>query len=114
MFTVLSRNQEASKLRVMSVPFIFQKILWIGAVKFKQSDQSSYGASKLAFMLDELSQRDCDVTVVGHMACQAVMRTKSSASTLDLIENASTVWEFLKGRNLPGLVALDRVSCWIP
>uniref|UniRef100_A0A7C9DVI1 tRNA (guanine(46)-N(7))-methyltransferase n=1 Tax=Opuntia streptacantha TaxID=393608 RepID=A0A7C9DVI1_OPUST len=59
-------------------------------------------------MLDELSQRDCDVTVVGHMACQAVMRTKSSASTLDLIENASTVWEFLKGRNLPGLVALDR------
>lgn len=77
-------------------------------MKFKQSDQASYGDSKLAVMLNELSQRDCDVTVVGHMACQAVMRTKRSASTFDLIENASIVWEFLKGRNLPGLVALDR------
>ncbi|KAJ8441239.1 hypothetical protein Cgig2_033963 [Carnegiea gigantea] len=85
-----------------------KKILWIGAVKFKQSDQASYGDSKLVVMLNELSQRDCDVTVVGHMACQAVMRTKRSASTFDLIENASIVWEFLKGRNLPGLVSLDR------
>lgn len=98
---------------MISVPFVFQKILWIGAVKFKQSDHASYGDSKLALMLDELSQRDCDVTVVGRMACQAVMRTKRSASTFDLIENASIVWEFLKGRNLPGLVALDRVSYWI-
>ncbi|XP_019236409.1 PREDICTED: uncharacterized protein LOC109216682 isoform X4 [Nicotiana attenuata] len=84
-----------------------KKILWIGAVKFISSNQESAGASKLAAMLYNLSQKNCDLIVVGKQACETFVG-KSSYVTADLIENASIVWEFLKGRKLHGLLALDR------
>ncbi|PHU06494.1 hypothetical protein BC332_22983 [Capsicum chinense] len=84
-----------------------KKILFIGAVKFSPSNQESAGASKLAAMLYNLSQKNCDVIVVGKQACETFVG-KSSHVTVDLIENASIVWEFLKGRKLHGLLALDR------
>lgn len=43
------------------------------------------------------------------MACQVMRQQLSSLSVISMIENASVVWEFLKGRKLPGVVALDRV-----
>lgn len=84
-----------------------KKILWIGAVKFSSSNQESAGASKLATMLYNLSQKNCDLIVVGKQACETFVG-KSSHVTGDMIENASIVWAFLKGRKLHGLLALDR------
>ncbi|XP_009616937.1 phosphoglycerate kinase, cytosolic isoform X5 [Nicotiana tabacum] len=84
-----------------------KKILWIGAIKFGASNQESAGTSKLAAILYNLSQKNCDLIVVGKQACETFVG-KSSYVMADLIENASIVWEFLKGRKLHGLLALDR------
>ncbi|PON60318.1 Phosphoglycerate kinase [Parasponia andersonii] len=84
-----------------------KKTLWIGPVKFHKSSYIS-GASKLAQILVQLSQNDCDVTVVGNIACEAIMKESSPVSVFNIIYNASVVWEFLKGRKLPGAIALDR------
>ncbi|CAN4117104.1 unnamed protein product [Withania somnifera] len=92
---------------MMSMLSRCKKILWIGAVKFSSSNQESSGASKLASMLYNLSQKNCDLIVVGKQACETFDR-KSSHVTADMVENASIVWEFLKGRKLHGLLALDR------
>lgn len=91
---------------------VFQKILWIGAIKFAASNQESAGTSKLAAMLYNLSQKNCDLIVVGKQACETFVG-KSSYVMADLIENASIVWEFLKGRKLHGLLALDRVCFFL-
>ncbi|PSS04595.1 Phosphoglycerate kinase [Actinidia chinensis var. chinensis] len=85
-----------------------EKILWIGPVKFSLSSQDTSGASKLAILLDKLNRRNCDITVVGNMACTALMRVSSSVSFRNMVDNVSVVWEILKGRQLPGLMALDR------
>ncbi|KAK9051537.1 hypothetical protein SSX86_028164 [Deinandra increscens subsp. villosa] len=85
-----------------------KKIVWIGPVKFDSSVQDSNGTSILVKLLRKLSQRNCDVTVVGNMACKAVMRESSLSTSCNIIENASVIWEFLKGRKLPGLMALDK------
>ncbi|XP_071706371.1 phosphoglycerate kinase, cytosolic-like isoform X2 [Rutidosis leptorrhynchoides] len=85
-----------------------KKIVWIGPVKFGSSTHDSNGTSKLAKLVGKLSEGNCDVTVVGNMACEALMGESSSSSSCNIIESASVVWEFLKGRNLPGLMALDR------
>uniref|UniRef100_A0A2N9I5Y3 Phosphoglycerate kinase n=1 Tax=Fagus sylvatica TaxID=28930 RepID=A0A2N9I5Y3_FAGSY len=86
----------------------WMKVIWIGPVKFSNSNQHTNGASKLAQMLDLLSQSNCDLTVVGNMACKVIMQESSSISDFNMLENASVVWEFLKGRKLPGVMALDR------
>ncbi|XP_059667606.1 uncharacterized protein LOC132313017 isoform X2 [Cornus florida] len=85
-----------------------EKIIWIGPVKFSLSNQYTDGASKLALMLDKLSRSGCDVTVAGNMACKALLRESKSVSICNMVENASVLWEILKGRKLPGLMALDR------
>ncbi|KAI7996800.1 hypothetical protein LOK49_LG10G01657, partial [Camellia lanceoleosa] len=85
-----------------------KKILWIGPVKFGLSSQDTSGATKLATMLDKLNRRNCDITVVGNMACQALTSVSTSVSSHNMVDNASVLWEILKGRKLPGLMALDR------
>ncbi|XP_019052974.1 PREDICTED: phosphoglycerate kinase, cytosolic-like isoform X2 [Nelumbo nucifera] len=85
-----------------------KKILWIGPVKFQTSEEDTHGASKLAMMLTELGKDVCSVSVVGNAACNIIMKTSRCPSLYNIIENASVVWEFLKGRKLPGVTALDR------
>ncbi|CAL5422336.1 unnamed protein product [Camellia sinensis] len=85
-----------------------KKILWIGPVKFGLSSQDTSGASKLATMLDKLNRRNCDITVVGNMACEALTSVSTSFSSHNMVDNASVLWDILKGRKLPGLMALDR------
>ncbi|KAF6140205.1 hypothetical protein GIB67_000253 [Kingdonia uniflora] len=85
-----------------------KKILWIGSVKSISSGEDAQGASKLAAMLSNLCRRGCNVTVVGKAACKAITRTSMCISAYSLQENASVMWDFLKGRMLPGLAALDR------
>jgi hypothetical protein len=102
-------------LSCLDLPDIFflivlQKIIWIGPVKFCNTNQHTNGASKLAQMLDLLSQSNCDLTVVGNTACKLIMQESSSVSDFNMLENGSVAWEFLKGRKLPGVMALDRVS----
>lgn len=84
-----------------------EKILWIGPVQFSLPSQKVGGTLKVAMIVDNLAQRNCDITVVGNTACQALMRLTSSVSASYVVENASIVWEMLKGQKLPGLMALD-------
>ncbi|XP_029130199.1 phosphoglycerate kinase, cytosolic isoform X3 [Cajanus cajan] len=85
-----------------------KKLIWIGPVKFVDSSKYTNGASKIARILDQLSQNNCEIIVVGTMASKLVRQEKSSLSFINIIENASVVWEFLKGRKLPGVMAVDR------
>lgn len=78
-------------------------------MKFVNSSEYTNGASKLTRILDKLGQNNCEITVVGAMASKLVRQEKSSLSFINIIENASVVWEFLKGRKLPGVMAVDRV-----
>lgn len=80
----------------------------MGPLRFVGSSKNTAGATNLAKMLDQLSS-SCEITVVGNMACQVMRQELSSSSVINLVENASVVWEFLKGRKLPGVLALDRV-----
>lgn len=76
-------------------------------MKFHKSGCTS-GATKLALILDQLSQ-NCEITIVGKMACEAITKESSFVSVFNMVYYASIVWEFLKGRKLPGILALDRV-----
>ncbi|KAL6141943.1 hypothetical protein ACLB2K_060229 [Fragaria x ananassa] len=84
-----------------------KKVTWIGPVKFHTISHTK-GASKVAKMLNQLSRGDSNITVVGNMACEAMVKESDSIFHFNMIENASVVWEFLKGRKLPGIMALDR------
>ncbi|KMT06243.1 hypothetical protein BVRB_7g161710 isoform A [Beta vulgaris subsp. vulgaris] len=86
----------------------YKKIIWIGPVKVGQSDQKRGGESRLVHILDEVSQHGCHITIIGHMACEAVREISRSSPAYCMVEHASVVWEYLKGRSLPGLLALDR------
>ncbi|XP_030452416.1 phosphoglycerate kinase, cytosolic-like isoform X2 [Syzygium oleosum] len=85
-----------------------KKATWTGPVKFKSRHSSAIGASKLACILNAKSQGDCDVTIVGSVACKTMTDESSSIPAFSVIENASVWWDFLKGRKLPGVMALDR------
>ncbi|XP_027176973.1 uncharacterized protein LOC113776096 isoform X2 [Coffea eugenioides] len=83
-----------------------KKILWIGPVRFGLSHSDAGEASRLGAVVDRLrSQNNLETILVGKVACTTVLGSNLNYS---VIENASVVWEFLKGRSLPGLMALDR------
>ncbi|CAI8594100.1 unnamed protein product [Vicia faba] len=85
-----------------------KKITWIGPVKFADGSEQTNGGSKLAKILDQLSKGNCETTVVGTTACNLVTQETGSLSSINMVENASVVWQFLKGRKLPGVMAVDR------
>ncbi|XP_024038220.1 uncharacterized protein LOC18038153 isoform X1 [Citrus clementina] len=97
-----------TKYAMMYFLIMSQKVIWVGPVKFRFSSQYSYGASKLTGMLCKVSQGTCNITVIGSMACKAIAKVSSSIFGLNMVESGSAVWEFLKGRMLPGVSALDR------
>ncbi|XP_020261337.1 uncharacterized protein LOC109837488 isoform X2 [Asparagus officinalis] len=84
------------------------KVLWIGPLKFDPSVEDADGESKLALMLESINKAGCEVTVVGNAACKAIFRHSSTISTYKIFKSASVLWDFLKGRTLPGVTALDR------
>lgn len=81
-----------------------KKVLCIGPLTLRLPREDCSLASNLALMLETFGRNGCDVTIVGTAACKEFSRSSVCA----LYENASVVWEFLKGRGLPGLSALDR------
>ncbi|KAK3001715.1 hypothetical protein RJ639_020666 [Escallonia herrerae] len=78
-------------------------------VKFGFANHESGRASELAQILDKLTQRNCCITVVGNVTSKAVIKESSSVSVFNVVKNAAVMWEFLKRRKLPGLMALDRL-----
>ena len=73
----------------------------IGPMTFKPQEGVE-AESTLSNMLKRISQRGCDVAVVGNASCMSSLPNER-------FQNSSVVWEFLKGRTLPGVAALDRV-----
>jgi hypothetical protein len=86
--------------------------MWIGPVKFADRSEHTNGASNLVNILVQLSQGNCETTIVGTTACKLVRQETSTLSSINMVENASVVWEFLKGRKLPGVMAVDRVCLY--
>ncbi|KAL6574868.1 hypothetical protein OROMI_012153 [Orobanche minor] len=83
-----------------------KKVMWIGPLRFSSQKQDEGGTLKLAEMLGTLS--DCDVTFVGKMETDELLGQSKSVSNVKFLKSAAVVWEVLKGRKLPGLMALDR------
>ncbi|XP_073008789.1 uncharacterized protein [Typha latifolia] len=85
-----------------------KKIIWIGPTDFGVVKNQNVGAQQLALVLERISKSGCDVLVVGGAACKAVAGISSSLSQYTIFNSASVVWEFLKGRTLPAVAALDK------
>ncbi|KAL6507894.1 hypothetical protein OROGR_024089 [Orobanche gracilis] len=83
-----------------------KKVMWIGPLRFSSQKQDEDGSLKLAETLGTLS--DCDVTFVGKMETEEFLGKSKSVSNVKFLKSAAVVWEVLKGRKLPGLMALDR------
>lgn len=94
--------------RISSLPSSYKKILWIGPTSFDLTEEFSVGATQLGQILNKASHNSCDVILVGSAACKAVKGISDSSSQYTAFENESIVWEFLKGRILPGIAALDK------
>lgn len=65
--------------------------------------------SRLAQMVRKQSKNDSDITVIGNAACSAIAEEVSYVPVVNMVEHGSVAWEFLKGRKLPAVMALDRV-----
>uniref|UniRef100_A0A1D1ZJZ3 Phosphoglycerate kinase n=1 Tax=Anthurium amnicola TaxID=1678845 RepID=A0A1D1ZJZ3_9ARAE len=89
----------------------YKKVLLIGPMNIRSSGQDVQGVPKLAIILGRISGMGCEVVVVGNANFQTFVGTKQwqdSFLSYKHFENASVIWEFLKGRTLPGVAALDR------
>jgi hypothetical protein len=87
-----------------------QKILWIGPTNYDLAEEFSAGATQLGQILEKASFDSCEVILVGSAACNTLRQNMDSSSRYIEFQNATVVWEFLKGRILPGIAALDKVS----
>ncbi|KAI4310411.1 hypothetical protein MLD38_035391 [Melastoma candidum] len=85
-----------------------KKVVWIGPVRFKFPSPSSYGSTELAKVLVNLCEIGRDVTVVGSATNKAMKSRPNYSASYSVVEDASIFWQFLKGRKLPGVMALDR------
>uniref|UniRef100_A0ACD5YH11 Uncharacterized protein n=1 Tax=Avena sativa TaxID=4498 RepID=A0ACD5YH11_AVESA len=94
--------------RISSLMASYKKILWIGPTSYDATEEFRVGATQLGQILDKASHNSCDVILVGSAACKAVKGISDSSSQYTTFENGSIVWEFLKGRILPGIAALDK------
>jgi phosphoglycerate kinase len=84
--------------------------LWIGPTNYDLKQDLSAGVTDLGQILEKVHLDICDIILVGSAACMAVKGTSDSSFQYTKFQNASVVWEFLKGRILPGIAALDKVS----
>ncbi|BAT11041.1 Os10g0442100, partial [Oryza sativa Japonica Group] len=94
--------------KISSLMPLYKKVLWIGPTCFDLTEEFSGGAAQLGRILDKASHDSCDVILVGSAACKAVKGISGSSSKYTTFKNASVVLEFLKGKILPGVAALDK------
>ncbi|CAA6655528.1 unnamed protein product [Spirodela intermedia] len=88
-----------------------KKVLLIGPMTFKACEEGAVGVSMLSKILEKISGTGCEVSVVGNASYKSLVGPGDgpySSLPYKHFENASVVWEFLKGRALPGVAALDR------
>ncbi|CAD6212722.1 unnamed protein product [Miscanthus lutarioriparius] len=86
----------------------YEKILWIGPTNYNLTETFSVGGTQLGEILEKASSDSCDIVLVGTAACKAIKRKTDSSSQYTEFQGAAVVWEFLKGRILPGIAALDK------
>jgi phosphoglycerate kinase len=92
-----------------------QKIFWIGPPDLGLLKEDTSGALQLADSLNKSSKNGCEIIVAGSTPCKVIRQISGLLSQTRLLKNTTVVWEFLKGRTLPGVVALDKVcmiSCY--
>ncbi|OEL24744.1 Phosphoglycerate kinase [Dichanthelium oligosanthes] len=94
--------------KASSIIPLYKKILWIGPTNYDLAEEFSVGATQLGQILEKASFDSCEVILVGSAACNALKRKTDSSSQYIEFQNATVVWEFLKGRILPGIAALDK------
>ncbi|XP_066374663.1 uncharacterized protein [Miscanthus floridulus] len=94
--------------KISSIIPSYEKILWIGPTNYDLTETFSVGGTQLGEILEKASSDSCDVVLVGSAACKAIKRKTDSSSQYTEFQNATVVWEFLKGRILPGIAALDK------
>ncbi|CAL4933875.1 unnamed protein product [Urochloa decumbens] len=94
--------------KISSIVPLYMKILWIGSTKYDLAEEFSVGATQLGQILEKASFDNCEVILVGSAACNALRRKTGSSTQCIEFKNATVVWEFLKGRILPGIAALDK------
>ncbi|OAY71813.1 Phosphoglycerate kinase [Ananas comosus] len=100
----------SSLKRISSLISGCKKILWVGSSDCGLLKRNTVGASELAQMLETTRKSGCDVIVVGGAACKALAGISTSSPHYTMFHSASVVWEFLKGRTLPGVAALDKTT----
>lgn len=83
-----------------------KKLMWIGPLRFSSIKQDEGGTFKLAEALSTLTS--CNVTFVGNTEFEESLGKSNSFANDNFLKCAAVVWEVLKGRKLPGLLALDR------
>uniref|UniRef100_A0A0A9D4N6 Phosphoglycerate kinase n=1 Tax=Arundo donax TaxID=35708 RepID=A0A0A9D4N6_ARUDO len=94
--------------KISSLIPLYKEILWIGPTNYDLTEEFSLGVIHLGQILEKASSDSSDVILVGSAACKAVKGISDSSSRCTEFQNASVVWEFLKGRILPGIAALDK------
>ncbi|XP_078427592.1 uncharacterized protein LOC144700077 isoform X1 [Wolffia australiana] len=88
-----------------------KKVLLIGPMTFKASEMGVEAGSTLSVILEKISSAGCDVSVVGNTAYNSLFSPGVQPCSISLykhFKHASVVWEFLQGRTLPGVAALDK------
>lgn len=93
----------------MFLLLVFQKITWIGPLKFSSSVDDNCGTVQLAETVSTIDQSRCDVTFVGKMESAELLEKLVALPNVHFLKNAAVAWKALKGRKLHGLMALDRV-----
>lgn len=94
--------------KISSIITSYKKILWIGPTNYGLTEKNSVGGTQLGEILESASSDGCDVILVGDAACKAVKRKTDSSPQYTEFQKSTVVWEFLKGRILPGIAALDK------
>ncbi|CAN6283378.1 unnamed protein product [Urochloa humidicola] len=94
--------------KISSIIPLYKKILWIGPTNYDVEVEFSVGAKQLGQILEKPSFGSREVILVGSAACKALKQKTASSSQYIKFQNATVVWEFLKGRILPGIAALDK------
>ncbi|XP_031502445.1 uncharacterized protein LOC116265740 isoform X2 [Nymphaea colorata] len=80
----------------------------IGPANFDLSQKVINGELSLNSLLSRIGHDGCCAIMVGAAACRGISNAINSQSVHYMFDGASVMWELLKGRNLPGVAALDK------
>ncbi|KAJ3682494.1 hypothetical protein LUZ60_015067 [Juncus effusus] len=86
-----------------------KKILWIGHPNLgSQKDTFGVSLSQLALALEKSSKNGCGIFIAGSTVSDAFAKLSMHKFQIVHFKSTTVIWEFLKGRILPGIAALDK------